>query len=602
MNRNWRRMTGIAGVVVVALLHGPFVLAAPLPAVCVTGDEKSQLHFLDRDSLRVISSLDLMVPPDRCLFSRGGRTLAVVSFGEPSKSTPKKRGAVPLSWAERLKAGLSGGDDSKGGGLAFIDLEQRGISARWSLPGGITSVLERPGSGVVACAWDADKNDPGRLAIFDLERQELTGAEVLPFAHPVLLHSTDGTRLFAMRSAADPLPSKLVGPAAPPDLLVLDPASGETLRELRLGGRPCQSAALLPDDEGIIVMASPLPRSNSAAGRLSAIYRFGGTSSVATDSVFLGTGGAELYVDPHGGTVVSCTQDSAGSGSGSLHAFGRAGAVHAIPIQDNGPYDIIFAGRDTTFIVGDRSVTAVDLGRQSVFAHVDLSFSPAQVLPVRGSERVYVNEVRGSKLAVLDLTRGSVIATLSTGRTSKRVSNVIASVVGTAAGAAVAGYGAAHGYGYGRYEVYGIPSGRTQMLMGRDGSRLYVLNTQTEDINVVDTRTLEIVHRVDSQNYNASYMLFTPDRSRLVLYGRVLLSSYDTATDSIAFSTTAARTGFFEDGDTVQSWAIDDRTGHAYGLMWRGLRIVDLADGERTKVHLPKPRRAMCNRMLIPPD
>jgi hypothetical protein len=140
------------------------------------------------------------------------------------------------------------------------------------------------------------------------------------------------------------------------------------------------------------------------------------------------------------------------------------------------------------------------------------------------------------------------------------------------------------------------------MLMGQDGDRLYVLNTQTQDINVVDTRALEILHRVDTQNYNANYMRFTDDRSRLVLYGGVLLSSYDTATDAIAFSTTAARTGFFEDGDTVQSWAIDDRTGHAYGLLWRGLRIVDLADGARTKVQLPKPRRAMCNRMLIPPD
>jgi hypothetical protein len=592
MNRNWKRMTGIAGVVVLALLRGPSVLAAPLPAVCVTGDAKSQVHFLDRDSLSVISSLDLMAYPNQCLFGRGGRTLAVVSFGEPSKSTPNKKGAGSLSWAERLKAGLAGEADPKGGGLAYIDLEKREISARWSLPGGISSVLERPGSGAIACAWNADRNDPGRLAIFGLDRQELAGAAVLPFAHPVLSYSIDGTRLFAMRSEDDPPPSKLVGSSAPPDLLVLDPASGATLREIRIGGRPCQSAAVLPEDEGIVVMAMPRSKDNPVSSQRPAIYRFGGSSPIATDSVFFGTGGAELYVDPHSGTVVSCTQDSVGSGSGVLHAFGRAGAVHAIPIHDNGPYDVVFASRDTTFIIGDRSVTAVDLSRQSVFAHIDLSFSPAQILPVRGSERIYVNEARGSKLAVADLARDSVIATLSTGRTSKRVSNVLSSVVMNTVGS----------LGHVGERFYGVRSGYTQMLMGRDGSRLYVLNTQTLDVNVVDTRTIEILRRVDTKTYNVNFMLFSADGSRLILCSREQVSWYDTATDSIAFSQTMARTGLMEDGDTVQSWAFDDRTGHAYGLMWRGLRIVDLADGARTKVQLPKPRRAMCNWMLIPPD
>jgi DNA-binding beta-propeller fold protein YncE len=622
------RNFGVVATLVLILVGSASSLGASLPAVCLTRKThivwkdvgKNAIHFLDRDSLRVISSLDLEAAPDSCFFDPSGRTLAMLTFGQASD----RAGKHPLPWEDHLKAIAASSDAAPKAGhrawhvtflglpapsaeakartsaLAVASLERREITATLRLPGGIRSAQLHPDGRAITCVWNADHDYPGRIAIVDLEHQELPGCAVLPFTYPAVQYSTDGTQLYAMRAEADPATNSKRGDAAPPDFLVLDPATGRTLRELHAGGRLARSAATLPDGEGLLVLAASLPHASSDWAKSDVVYRFTGTSPTAVDSIALGSAATDLLVAPQGGYVVVCGQDPVTRGTSTLFIFDRRGAARRIAIEDAGPCSVEFATGDTAYVLAARSLTSVDLQQQAVLAHVVLPFPPAQLLVSHDLTRGYVNELGGSKLAIVDFAHASVLATLTTNPTGVRG-------LGTAIADAVSYYNAQRsaerqarrsGFESTLNSTLGMPSGYTQMLMRPDEKLLYVLNTQTDQLDIVDAQTRGIVDRIGT-GISAIGMHLSFDLGHAMLFGQSDLGLFDMTTGKMVFVRHTGNAAAEMSGLSC-SWAFDERTWHVYALQGNLLYAVNLSDGVRTKLRIPAP--VLGARVLIPAD
>jgi DNA-binding beta-propeller fold protein YncE len=622
------RRLGVVATLVLILVSSASSLGASLPAVCLTRKThivwkdigKNAIHFLDRDSLRVISSLDLEAAPDSCFFDPSGRTLAMLTFGQASDRGEKH----PLPWEDRLKAIAALSDAAPKAGhrawhvtylglpapsaeakartsaLAVASLERREITATLRLPGGIRSAHLHPDGRTITCVWNADRDYSGRIAIVDLEHQEIAGSAVLPFTCPSVQYSADGTQLYAMRAEADPAANSKRSDAAPPDFLVLDPATGKTLRELHVGGRLTRSAAALPDREGLLVLAAALPRASSDWAKFDIVYRFTGSSPDAVDSTALGSAATDLLVAPQGGYVVVCGQDPVTRGTSTLCIFDRRGTARRIAIEDAGPCSVEFAGGDTAYVLAARSLTSVGLQQQSVLAHVVLPFPPAQLLVSRDATRGYVNELGGGKIAIVDFARASVLTTFTTNPTGVRG-------LGTAVTDALAYHNAQwiaerqtrrSGFESKLNSILGMPSGYTQMLMRPDEKRLYVLNTQTDQLNIVDTQTREILEHIGT-GISAIGMHMSFDLGHAMLFGQSDLGLFDMTTGKVAFVRHTGNAAA-EMSNLSCSWAFDESTWHVYALQGNLLYAVNLSDGVRTKLRMPSP--VMGARVLIPAD
>jgi DNA-binding beta-propeller fold protein YncE len=111
--------------------------------------------------------------------------------------------------------------------------------------------------------------------------------------------------------------------------------------------------------------------------------------------------------------------------------------------------------------------------------------------------RAYVLHADSSQLSILDLDRRTRVRTITTGRRSVKIARAIVA----AALSAFSEYGArqaaiASGQSHYFYPVYFVLPAQTGLAMRGDGRFAYVLNTQSEDVTVIDTEAGKVVRHL----------------------------------------------------------------------------------------------------------
>ncbi len=156
--------------------------------------------------------------------------------------------------------------------------------------------------------------------------------------------------------------------------------------------------------------------------------------------------------------------------------------------------------RERLYVASEEALSVIDLPALSKLG--DAAPKPGGRSPLTGrakeltvstdGKRGYVLYAESSKLGILDLEKHQLLAELGTGRGSVKFGKFLGAAVLSAASMSAAQAGPGGGF----YTVYGVAPANTALVLSSDEKHVYVLNTQTNDVTVVDTETRLAVTKI----------------------------------------------------------------------------------------------------------
>lgn len=181
--------------------------------------------------------------------------------------------------------------------------------------------------------------------------------------------------------------------------------------------------------------------------------------------------------------------------------------------------------RGRLYVVSHNQLTAVDMGTLQTLWKIPLSQAGGSVVssgivgaafeshPVtdlaltRDGKRAFALYGQSSKLVLLDLEASKQVAAVTTGRGGIKFAKFLGSIAATAA-SAYAGYSVASATGspYYTYAAYGVSPASTAIAVRPDGKFGYVLNTQTNDVTIVDSTTGAVIEKIAAGGYRLQTM------------------------------------------------------------------------------------------------
>ncbi len=247
------------------------------------------------------------------------------------------------------------------------------------------------------------------------------------------------------------------------------------------------------------------------------------------------------------------------------------------------PHLLRFLG-GKAFVAGQSAVTVVSLedAQRTHDVLVDGAAAMDDITFSKDGRRAFALFSGSSRLSVFDLEAPRLMGSVTTGRGGVKFAKAFGAAMLSAAGTA-ASYGAGmsaaqtQGRSYFTYNVYniGVAPPETAVVVRPDGAIAYALNSQTNDVTIVDVEKVAVLSKEAAE---ARGMFLFPDGKRLAVLGKNELRLMDTTVnrpaEPLRFEDSASVSLVFtRDGTTAVAWGGKD------------LYILDAATGAvRTKV------------------
>ena len=146
-------------------------------------------------------------------------------------------------------------------------------------------------------------------------------------------------------------------------------------------------------------------------------------------------------------------------------------------------------------------------------------------------KRGYVLFGGSSKVVVYDLLENEVLAELTTGRGGVKFAKFLGAAAATAASAyAGSSAASASGASYYTYNIYGVHAASTTIVFGPEEKFVYVLNTNSNDVTIIDAATNEIVDKIGVGGDSRALIRLPGGLRMAVRTGKETLHLIDTAT------------------------------------------------------------------------
>jgi YVTN family beta-propeller protein len=344
-----------------------------------------------------------------------------------------------------------------------LDFDTGRVTARAEIPRAIDAFVELPdGTAVVFSAREAPKDKP---------------------ALPAQLRFLERTRLEVQQTVS------LDGDPGPP----LRSPDGEYLYLLEFGKPDKKPEKNVNGRVQVVSLARRAHETNLEAGR-------------APRGLVLDEEGRQVLLLSEGSPSVEKKDER----PGELRVIRGADIAATVEVGSDPRFLRIPAGRERLHVVSAKAVTTFDLAALS--APGSSGLKPEGVSPLSADageqdatelevsadqRRGYVLYAESSKLGILDLEAHKFAAEINTGRGGVKFGKMLAAVAASAASYS-AGYSAASASGGGMffYTVYGVAPANTSLALSTDEKFLYVLNTKSNDVTIVDTATRTAVNKI----------------------------------------------------------------------------------------------------------
>ena len=516
--------------------------AKPLAVLNSTDEEgkkEGSITFLDPESYRVLNSIEV------------GRLPSSAFFGPD----------------ENLIYVLSAGGGSRPGSISVIDVSKRilvteidiGHAAKDVDPYKLLNPLygkwirmSEDGSKIFLLSSSGDRGDSSQFLVVDRNTHQKAGLlETAPLAISYE-QSPDGRLIFILHGA--------YFKKRPARLTVLDVGNMEIKSEKDLSFGTSYMA-LSSDKNKLVVIGGGLFTSKSQKYGAGHLWIFDSRSGQETQSIDLGHKPSWSADRPTGDLWIHSSYAREKSvvrviRNGSIsRQFEVAGEVTKV---FPGP-----TGEKAFFVYKKGDVLLKDLDVAARDQEFSLSFKPGHLLVSDDGRRAFLKESLGAKVAVLDLESGRVLAIEKTGRAGQRV--------GQAFGEALSGIA---------FGVWIFPDvAHTGMILGPNDRFLYVLNTQTTDVTIIDSATAEVVDKIGIGSGIVLQIMPSPNGRFLITTSSQRVQWIDMETNSVVSEfdlrlepeDIPGRISFREDRDVALIPTVT------------GMEIVDLNSGKKIK-------------------
>jgi YVTN family beta-propeller protein len=514
-----------ATTLALSLVVGSWPAAAdPVPLVVLShgtatkGTKVGSVTFYDPVGYERLGSVDVGPNPVWADYGPDGRLLYVVNGGKTLA-----RG----SYVVKGHGSLSVIDPIGRRAIATVELGYRPLPPVFSPDGTRIYVLGVGKEGQKAVLTAVDRETHSKIAEIETANR---GAAVFvspsgkwlyllhgPWWGPYIPPPKFDTNPFSKKDTQDPLHKEK---KAPPKLLVVDAQKMETVREDDLASRPVR--LLHSRDGGLAYLLSLGKRNEKDAELHGKLYIADTEAGRVIETVDAGFHPLLLRRDPDS-DVFYLAGHGGQDGTSAVHVIDGSRIVGRIELQDD-PLSMAHRAQ-RLYLASERSVSVVDLRKMQELHNVPLGFRPDEIHIDPDGRRAYVGGETGSNFAVIDLEKGQMLATPGSGRAGVRAGKDAAAAAATAVIVLGALFGATPSGGYSAGKA------RTQLTLRDDGAFLYVLNTKSNDITVIDTEDLSEVGTIPTGPARA--LVASPNRRHLYVLAKKHALVIDTATNEV---------------------------------------------------------------------
>lgn len=403
--------------------------------------EKSIATIIDTSTYQVVARVELGWNYGGCFLSPDGVRLAAVCAGYRSQ---KPEEALPRE-------------------IVVVDLRTGAVMGRADLPRAVQAWAGSKDGRTIALFSERESEKkaaavPAELRLYSLADAKLQGTVALDGAPEGPITSPDGQHLYLL-DVGQPSNSPEKNVNGRIHVVSLERAAIETT--LDVGSNP---RGLIIDEEMVMVLSDGQPAKGvkNPEGELRIIK-----GAVITNTVKVGPSPEFLKMSPDRTRLY-------------VVGGGYLAAVNLQPAPD-------LAWRMPLESPGG-SVVSGGLIAAAVESHPldELALSP-------DGKYGFALYQESSKVSVVNLDSPRVAASITTGRGGIKLAKFLGAMALTTA-SATAAYGQASnmamntgGYGYATYHVFSVAAAATSVAVRPDGQVAYVLNSQTNDLTIVDT-------------------------------------------------------------------------------------------------------------------
>lgn len=471
-------------------MRNPACCTALLLALAIPGSAQPRAFVLDTEQ-RSLSALDLGTgapgarlqldgQPEWLLRSENGRHLLVFDRG-PGKDKGDR------GWQGEAPSSVTIVDPASLTRLARVELGF-GLFQR------LTVLDEASGRLTVICpGYDSKKPEertPREIVSVDLASGQVVGRlSVERRIDHVAVTSDSATML--LFSGWEKKPEQ------PAQLAFVELAGPSVVETLVLPGRP--GGPVLSGDESRVYLLDPGDGSNNPQknvdGSLHVVSMAGRALEASLDA---GREPGGLSLDSETGRLFLVTEGPPGQKGdkhGELLMLEGAQLRARVAVAEKPRFVRTRPEEpERIYVLGEKHLTAVDLGAEPRAAwqlELDRAGSgPAEMVIGPQGEHGLVLYGESNRVETLDLARGAAVASADTGRGGKKFfQNAMAALATAGSMMSARSAAQARGGGVYTYSVFSVRPGTTTVRIEPDGTRAWVLNTQTDDVTIIDLTT-----------------------------------------------------------------------------------------------------------------
>ena len=352
------------------------------------------------------------------------------------------------------------------------------------------------------------ESQPRELITVDVAAGRILSRVELTRASNEILATPDGQTIVVLSSREAPKKAAALSPA---ELRFIDARSGKTVTTLAIEGDP-HGPVLSPDGAHVYLLDRGKPHDNPDKNRNGRLHIVSLAAHEIT-SADAGSNPRGLVLDEARGQLLMLSNGTPRKGAGAQDLPGelrvlRAGKAGAAIDVAASPERILAGGDDTTLhVLGYAGVTTLSspaLTPQTFKTSTIIGDAPAAISA--DGRRLWVI-LLGEYLQTYDLAKGEHVAEARTGRMGKKTWLAFKAAIKTAASESSGRREAAEsGRSYYSYTEYSVVAPHGDIAERPDGKAVYALNSQTDDVTIVDTATGQVIEKVAAGGFGIRFM------------------------------------------------------------------------------------------------
>jgi YVTN family beta-propeller protein len=449
----------------------------------------------------------------------GGKTIASTPVsGKDSESlfhpgvdtlllTPDKSRLVRLRTGASKMTFRYGFHPQEKSSATIIDAKTMQVAAEVDLGWGLTNYYLTPDKKVlitIASGYQSQKPEetlPGEIILTNVSSGQTLGRLALPRPPSNCLISKDGATavlLFAQQNQKG-------SPLKPAELQFVSIEKQAIAGSITLDGAP-DMPLLSPDGKYVYLMEKGQPSNKpekNVNGRIQVIAMKEMKVAAILDA---GSDPKGVLADDAAGQTLILSSGQPVKGEkdvdGELRVL-RGASISGLVKVGAAPRFIRFSpDRKRLYVLGWDDLTAIDYASLHELGRIHLSGSASELAVSPDGNRGFVLFPGSSKMSILDLQALKEGASVTTGRGGIKFAKNLGAIAATAA-SATAAYGQAYnmaatngGYGFATYQIFTVAPANTSISVRPDGAFVYVLNSETNDVTIVDANTSSVVDKI----------------------------------------------------------------------------------------------------------